>query len=57
MGGHGHTVTVRPDANNSRADANPTAAQIGRHNAVTTFHYAHGANKRPEVRIDVYGSQ
>ncbi|HEX7642971.1 MAG TPA: hypothetical protein VF472_12260 [Burkholderiaceae bacterium] len=55
--GHGHTVTVRPNANNAQAATNPSVANIGPQNAVIPYHYAFGADKRPQVKVYMYAPQ
>ena len=55
-GGHGHTVTVRPDFENKKAETNPSLAQIGGStgNGVMPFRNTFGASKREAVVVYVY---
>ncbi|HEX8955834.1 MAG TPA: hypothetical protein VF798_06150 [Burkholderiaceae bacterium] len=55
--GHGHTVTVRPDANNAQAATNPSVANIGPQNAVIPYHYAFDGSQRAQVKIYLYEPQ
>lgn len=53
-GGHGHTVTVRPDDKNTQAATNPTVANVGPLNTTIPYRYAFGPDKRPQVKVYVY---
>lgn len=55
-GGHGHTVTVRPDLTNWKEETNPMMAQIGGKtgNGVMPFRNTFGSDKRDAVKFYAY---